>query len=94
MLIIFNPSNNERQFNLKANFITGHPESANLKIESTVLNDNLIINNAGYDYEKDFVIPPGRHIIKFSCDARRLNAPGDPRFIVFGTRNFQMVESE
>ena len=93
-LIINNPSDKERKLNLKANFVTGHPELANLKIESTLLTENLKINVDGYTFEKEIVIPPGRYVIKFSCDARRLDAPGDPRFIVFGIKNFQVVESE
>lgn len=91
-LAMFNPSNSDRTYTLKASFVTGHPEPANLRIKSTVLNEDLLISNEGYDYERQLVIPPGRHVITFASDAERLHAPNDPRYIVFGTRNFQMVE--
>jgi hypothetical protein len=93
-LIINNTTNKDRKFVMIADFFTGHPELSNLKIESTLFNENLKINNSGYHYEKEFIIAPGSHAIKFSCDAERVDAPADPRYLVFRIANFQMIEIE
>jgi hypothetical protein len=93
-LIINNTSDKDRKFVMIADFFTGYPELSNLKIESTLVNENLKINISGYHYEKEIIIPPGSHAIKFSCDAERVDAPADLRYLVFRVENFQMVEIE
>lgn len=93
-LVINNTSDKARKFVMSADFRTGYPEMSNLKIESIFFNENLKINNAGYSFKKELVIPPGSHTIKFSCDAKRVEAPTDPRYLVFTVVNFQIVESE
>jgi hypothetical protein len=93
-LIINNTSDKDRKLIMIADFSTGHPELSNFKIESTLFNEDLKINNSGYHYEKEITITPGSHAIKFSCDAERVDAPADPRYLVFRIVNFQMVEVE
>lgn len=93
-LILNNNSNHDRIYVMKATFVSGHPELANLKIESTGFNENLKINNAGYAYQKDIVIPPGQYVIKFDCDAKRVDAPQEARYLVFYIANFQLIESQ
>jgi hypothetical protein len=91
-LIINNTSNTERTFVMSARFSTGYPELSNLTIESSLVNENLQINNSGYRYEKEITVPPGSHAIKFSCDAERVESTLDPRYLVFRIDNFEMVE--
>ena len=67
-------------------------ERSNLTIESSLVNENLEINNSGYRYEREITVPPGSHAIRFSCDAERVDAPTDPRYLVFRIDDFQMVE--
>ena len=93
-LIINNTSNKDRKFIMSTKFLTGYPELSNLTIESSLVNESLEINNSGYRYEKEITVPPGSHAIKFSCDAERVDAPTDPRYLVFRVVNFQMVEIE
>jgi len=94
ILVLTNASNQTRECKISAKFFTGYPDPANLVIESTLFSDNLTINNAGYDYMKEFILPPGRHLIHFSCDAKRVDAPGAPRVMVFYVRGFQVTEDE
>ena len=92
ILIINNSSNTERTFVMSATFRTGYPKLSTLTIESSLVNENLEINNSGYRYEREMRVPPGSHPIKFSCDAERVDAPTDPRYLVFRIDNFEMVE--
>jgi len=93
-LIINNTSTKHRKFIMTAHFFTGYPELSNLTIESNLVRETLEINNSGYIYEKEIVVPPGSHAIKFSCDAERIDAPTDSRYLVFRIKDFQMVEIE
>ncbi|MDD4924764.1 MAG: hypothetical protein PHF74_08080 [Dehalococcoidales bacterium] len=93
-LVLNNTSKKNRKVKISAIFITGYPEMSNLCIESTLVTENLTVNNAGYIYNKEITIPPGRHEIKFSCDARKIEAPNDPRYLVFNITNFQIAEVE
>jgi hypothetical protein len=93
-LIINNPANEDRKITINTGFSTPrYPEFSNLKIESSLFNDNLKINNIPLKYIKEIVVPPGRNIIKFSCDAMRVNTT-DPRYLVFETHNFQLVDRQ
>jgi hypothetical protein len=93
-LIINNTSDKDRRFIMTADFFTGYPKLSNLKIEGALFNENLKINNSGYHYQKEIIITPGSHAIKFSCDAERVDAPADSRYLVFRIANFQMIEIE
>ena len=91
-LVINNATGRDMKFVMSAHFQTGYPELSNLKIESTMFNENLKISSNKSSFNKNFVLPPGRHNIKFSCDAPRLVAPNDPRNLVFCTFDFQLNE--
>ena len=45
---------------MSARFLTGYPELSNLTIESSLISENLEINNSGYIYEKEITVPPGQ----------------------------------
>lgn len=91
-LIITNPSYKEKSVLINTTFFTGYPEYSQLKIESPVIEANLQINNGGYYYQREIVIPPGKTTIKFSSDAKRVDAPKDPRYLVFRMDKFQISE--
>jgi hypothetical protein len=92
VLVLTNTSKETRKYGISATFFTGYPVSANIVIESSLFADRLSVNNAGCDYMKQFILPPGRHIIHFTCDAKRVEAPDDPRFLVFRIANFRIRE--
>jgi len=93
-LVLNNTSHKTKKYIINATFITGYPEMSDLNIVSPIFTENLKINNSGYSYKKEITIPPGRHTVKFSCDANRVDAPKDPRYLVFNIKNFQIVESK
>ena len=91
---ITNPTNTSKIVLINTTFFTGYPEMSEMKIESSDFSDIIDINNSGYYYQKEITIPPGSYTIKFSCDAKRVDAPSDPRVLVFRMTNFQMTEQE
>jgi phosphoglycerol transferase len=93
-LIITNPSDKERTFLINTTFSTGNSDFSQLKIDGTSISENLPVNNQGFHYQKKIDLPPGRSLIKFKSDAQRVNAPGDPRYLVFSLHNFKITEIE
>jgi hypothetical protein len=50
------------------------------------------VGSALVPYSKTVVVPPGEWVIKFRSTAKRVDAPLDPRFLVFRIENFKMTE--
>lgn len=91
-LEIVNGARQARRVKLEMTLAAGR--DANLKITSGLFSEQLRINLAGVDLKKDLVIPPGRHMIKFYCDAPRVLAPLDSRVIVFRVQNYKLSLAE
>lgn len=91
-LHINNTSQRERKVTLEMYFGTGYEEISNLLIDSPLLSARLKINAKNNFFSKTITIPPGRYTIKFVSDAKRINAPGDPRFLVFRVVNFRIKD--
>lgn len=89
-LIIDNPSANTKIIDLQMLFKTGYSNYSNLIINSTLLQNKIRINSMGSSFIKNIMIPPGAHIIKFYCDAPRVYAPNDSRYLVFSVNNFKI----
>ncbi len=73
---------------------TGHEEFSHLRLDSPWFSEDLTVNAVGRFFSKTAVIPPGRHVIRFMCDAKKINAPDDPRVLVFRVMNFRLKELE
>ena len=93
-LMITNPSDKERTILINTTFSTGYSDFSRLKIDGTTISENLYVNNQGYNYQKKIDLPPGKSRIKFRSDAKRIYAPGDPRYLVFHVDDFQITEIE
>jgi hypothetical protein len=52
------------------------------------------VNDTPVPYSKTITVPPGESIITFRSTARRVDAPLDPRFLVFRVEDFKMTEIE
>ena len=91
-LIITNPTENVKTLLINTTIFSGYPEYSQLKIESPEFSDMITINNAGYHYQKELLIPPGKYTISFFSDGKRVEAPNDPRDLVFHMDNTQIIE--
>jgi 2-polyprenyl-3-methyl-5-hydroxy-6-metoxy-1,4-benzoquinol methylase len=85
-------SRKKTRVKLQMEFATGYPEQATLTIKGDFLNEKLNVNNVATAYYKELVVPPGNNVIKFKCDAKRLNASSDSRYLVFRVNNFKISE--
>lgn len=82
-LIISNPTAKSRETKLSMFLASGWPEYSNLRIESNLFSEVAKINNKPSLFEKTIILPPGKHVIKFSSDAKQVKAPKDPRKLFF-----------
>jgi len=89
-LKIKNTLKKNREITLEMSFSTGWQEISNLYIKSPLLSENLIINSTPTFFSKTIIVPPGEHIITFTSDAKRVDAPLDSRFLVFRVLNFKI----
>lgn len=91
-LRFFNLSSRPKSLVLEARIASGYAESYSLQIISPILNKVLKINRSGIHLRETIVLPVGESEVNFRCDAPRVNAPGDPRFMVFGVENLTIRE--
>jgi phosphoglycerol transferase len=91
-LVINNTLSYERRVKLEMALATGYEESANLSLDGDLISEQLKINLKPTDYSKIISIPPGRHVIRFKCDAKLVYAPADGRPLVFKVNNFRLQE--
>ena len=78
-LMLENPGSGPTKVRLSTWLKTGYPKRATVSFESDVLTGKVAVNSVGTLFEKEVILPPGRHLIRFHTDAKRIRAPGDPR---------------
>jgi hypothetical protein len=91
-LHIKNTSRLPRTITLDMAFATGHPELDDFFI-SGFISEQLKVNNTPVPYSKTITVPPGEVVIHFRSTAKRVDAPLDPRFLVFRIEDFKMTEN-
>lgn len=93
-LHIDNKSQRTRKVEFQMSFSSGNQEYSDLLISSPLISEKLRINATPSAYSKIINVPPGHHVIKFVCNARRVDAAIDPRNLVFKIENFNVKEQE
>jgi phosphoglycerol transferase len=86
-----NMSRRPRTISLEMAFATGYPERNDFTIRGLITED-LKVGAELTTFSKAVAVPPGDSIITFRSAARRIDAPGDPRFLVFRIENFKLTE--
>jgi hypothetical protein len=89
-LLIDNTSGKERKIKLEMGLATGYEEFANLSLDGPSFSEKLKINMNPTAYSRTITLPPGRHVIRFACDAKPVHAPWDNRSLVFRVLNFSL----
>jgi phosphoglycerol transferase len=93
-LQIDNTSQLTRRVLIQMSFSSGHQEYSDLSISSLLFTEKLRINANPTPYSKTIDVPPGQHVVKFVCNAARVNAPLDPRNLVFKIEDFNFREQQ
>ncbi len=80
---------------------TAYPELSNLVIEQIsgeqpMLTQTIQVNNEMPSFSKTLTLPPGKTILRFTSEAKRVESLGDSRVMMFRVINFkfQIVDQE
>ena len=93
-LHIENSSQRQRKLSLEMSVATGYEEPSRFRIESPWFAEEILVNAIGHSWKKEISVPPGKHAIRFVSAAKRVDAPTDPRVLVFRVVNFHFEERE
>lgn len=93
-LIINNPTSQNRNITISMSLATVWQEKSNLKIDGDLISETLKINNKPLVFEKAIVVQPGKHLLKFSSDAKQLNTRIDPRQLFFKIYNYKFQDEQ
>lgn len=88
-LEITNGVSRPRQVNLETAFTTEN--DATLWISGNLLTEEVKTGQKPLPFTRSFTVPPGKHVIHFRSDARRVLAPGDFRYLVFKMSSFKIT---
>jgi hypothetical protein len=92
-LILNNPASKTRKIKLNMDLATAWSEKSTLKIESDLFSEVVQVNSKPLPLSKEILLTPGKHIIKFSSEARQVNTPPqDKRKLFFRIFNFKLRE--
>ena len=95
LLSIGNADEKMRTVNIKSHLATGRHEISRLVIKSSLFEDELSVNDQGVLYEKTFSLPGNSEgKITFTSNAKKVDAPGDPRYLVFRIINYSIEEKK
>jgi hypothetical protein len=86
-----NLSHRPRTIKLEMAFATGYEQFDDFHIGG-LISEQLKVNSTPVFYSKTITVPPGESIISFRSSARRVQAPLDPRYLVFRIEDFKMTE--
>jgi len=86
-----NTSQRPREIRLEMLFATGHEQIDDL-ILSGLISEQLKVSSQPTFYSKVITVPPGHAVIKFRCTAKQVDAPLDPRVLVFRVEDFKLTE--
>jgi phosphoglycerol transferase len=91
-ILLHNTAPVAKRIALEMAFSTGQSDPANLWIESNLFHARLeVFLKPPTAFNKVVNIPPGRHTLRFRCDAARVRAAA-PRVMVFRVHNFRLTD--
>ena len=88
---VINPASRTKRVTFEMAFTSPHPGT--LRIESPLVSGSLPLGPVSRAVTTSASIPPGQHTIRFACDAPRVLAPSDHRYLVFRVLNFKVIDS-
>jgi phosphoglycerol transferase len=90
-LRIHNTLPRPRTISLEMGFASGQEQPDDFFL-SGLISEQLKVNSTPSFYSKMVTVPPGESVISFRSTAKRVDAPLDPRFLVFRVENFKLTE--
>lgn len=89
-LVIENFAKENITASITMSFTSGASAKSALQMSGDLITETLEINSIPYPLQKKIIFPPGKHLIRFESEAKKLEAPNDPRHLVFQIFNFSI----
>jgi hypothetical protein len=93
-LTLTNTSDRPRTVTLEMLPHTNHKLWSNLYVECPLFCDHRVINFESGPYERTVTLPPGKHVLRISCDTPPTKDRYGMRTLTFHIRNFKMTEQD
>ncbi len=90
-LLITNASTRWRRVSFSMTVAAAHPP-AHLRTDGDLLAERVALTEGGLRLVRTVDVAPGTHLIRFTCDGQRADAPSDPRTLVWSVENFVVDE--
>jgi hypothetical protein len=91
-LQIINLGKRSRTVRLHMEFRSDHEERARLLVQGELCQAHVMINKNAGAFAQTLSVPPGKHSLRFTCNARRVDRAKDPRDLVFRVLDWQAME--
>jgi phosphoglycerol transferase len=88
-LHIHNISQVEREITLEMDLATGYEQLSDLSVRGPLFSKTLRINSTPQSFSITLKAPPGKSVVEFRSNARRVVAPADQRVLMFRVINFR-----
>ena len=69
-------------------------DGGTVTIHAPLLSEPLKVDRKGQKVNTTFVLPPGKHVLYFASDGRRVDPPNDFREMVFSVQNFKLTAEQ
>jgi len=87
---LYNSTNQPQRYKLKFKVNTGYPETSNLNIKINNLTEKINVNIQGVNYDRLLTLNPGVNTLTLQTDAKKLQAPLDPRDLYLNFLDFKL----
>jgi phosphoglycerol transferase len=91
-LQIINLGKRSRTIRLHMEFHSAHEEPALLLVQGELCQAHVMINKNAGAFVQTLSVSPGKHSLRFTCNARRIDRAKDPRDLVFCVLDWQAME--
>jgi hypothetical protein len=91
VLSVENLSTRSQSVRLDMILSTGHAVPYRMSIRGPQVDERLDVTRYGARFVRIIRVPPGKAQIQFRSDAPRVDAPNDPRYMVFGVSRFSFT---
>ena len=71
---------------------TGRREQSRFALRGDLLSETMAVESTGVTIDRVITIPHGRHVVRMECNAPPVDAPQDPRTMVFRIINYSLQE--
>jgi phosphoglycerol transferase len=89
-LVLSNTSGQQRKIEVQVKIRTAWP--GNVEIQGLGVNQSIKANNIGEVWRSELTLPPGKSSLIIRSDARPVDAPADPRHMVFMAQELRVSD--